>query len=733
MKQIVQNLKTGKVEVVEVPTPAVRRNGVLVRNHYSVISLGTEGGTVRLAKMNLLKKARSRPEQARKVIQLAKTDGPLRAYQVAMQRLDTPVPLGYSCAGTVITVGAEVDDVKVGDRVACGGAGWANHAEVVSVPRNLVVKVSKTVDLHHAAFTTMGAIALNSTRAADVRLGENVVVIGLGLVGLLTVQVLHAAGCNVLGVDLDPGKVALAKELGAYRSLPRSAPNLAEHVAAFANGAGADAVIITAATSSNDPVELAGELARFRGRVVVVGRVGMDAPRETYLYKELQLHTSLAYGPGNRDPLYEEKGLDYPLPFVRWTENRNMAAFVRLLETKAVDVEPLITHEFDLAEVEQAYRLLDGSAEDEKKPIGIILRYEPIPSEPTQERIPLRSLDRPQRQGGAEKVGVGVIGAGSFAMDTMVPILAKVKTARLRAIASASGLSAQNLGRKYGFEYCTSDYRAILDDPEVHGVFILTRHNLHAPLTIEALEHGKHVFVEKPLALTMEELAAVREAWQKSDCYVMVGFNRRYAPMAIKLKEFFASRSQPVVMLYRVNASYKPPEHWLHDPEVGGGRILGEACHFIDFMYFLTDSRAVRVYTVSVRGGGGVVDDDNVLITLEFEDGSIGSVAYASNGDRAFGKERCEVFCENKVGVLDDFRSLRLMTGGKSDRERNWFTQDKGHFQEISHFFAGLRSGKGLSQGFHDALHVSVVALHAVESLRSAIPVEVNLEQQHLV
>jgi predicted dehydrogenase/threonine dehydrogenase-like Zn-dependent dehydrogenase len=695
MKQVLQNFRTGELKVEDVPAPVVRSGFVLVRNHYSLISSGTEGSTVKLGQMSLLGKARARPEQVRKVLQVVRTEGWLTAYQAAMRSLDMPVALGYCCAGQVIKVGSGVNDIRVGDQVACGGAGYANHAEVVSVPRNLCVKVPDGVDLRHAAFTTLGSIAMQSARVADVRLGENVVVIGLGLVGLLAVQILQAAGCNVLGTDINPGRTQFASEQGFCQAARRDAANLHEKVMAFCGGYGADVIIITAAAPNNDPVVLAGELARYKGRVVVVGRTEMKAPRETYLFKELELCTSLAYGPGTGDRSYEEQGLDYPIGYVRWTENRNMAAFMQLVAERKVQLEPLITHEFDITDAPQAFQVITGQAGEPS--IAVLLRYPqaetPI-SEP--ERIPLQPLA--VRRGGRalDVVGVGVIGAGSFATNVMVPILAKVKKVELRGIASATGVRARALGKRYGFAYCAADAQEILNDPQTDCIFILTRHDTHAALTVAALEAGKHVFVEKPLAINEEELKLVEEAQRRTGLNVMVGFNRRYAPLALKLKEFFANRAQPMSIIYRANVGYRPPGHWLHDPVQGGGVIIGEACHFIDFCHWLVGAPPVEVSTYKLGGTEhGLIPEDNVHIVLNFADGSLATVAYLSNGSKAYSRERVEAHGESGSGMLEDFCLLKLVRGlGATKRERAILKQDKGYAGGVTQFLASVLGGQ---------------------------------------
>lgn len=727
MKQIIQNYKTGELRVVEVPQPALRPHGVLVRNHYSLISVGTEGSSVKLAQRNLLGKAQERPDLARKVINVAKRDGILTAYRAAMRSLDTPLPLGYSSAGTVIGVGSEVADIKVGDRVACGGAGYANHAEVVYVPRNLCIKLPDEVDLRSAAFVTVGAVAMQSVRIADVRLGETVAVIGLGLVGLLTLQVLKSAGCCVIGIDIDPQKVELAKQIGANDAVARQDPNLIGRVNQLTGGVGVDAVIITASTKSNDPVVLGGEIARYRGRVIVVGRIDMNVPRDTYLYKELQFLTSLSYGPGRHDPRYEEKSIDYPIGYVRWTENRNMQAFAELLRSGDVRVEPLITHEFPIDEAAQAYDMITGKAPTDKKWIGVLLKYDPerkidVP------RISLR--DETTYTPASGKVNIGVIGAGSFARNVLMPILSKAPNVELGAIATATGFSARTMGEKYGFAYCAESAEEIIRDSGIDAVMILTRHDTHGPLVAEALEAGKAVYVEKPLAVNPGHLEQVIAAWKatQSQGRVMVGFNRRFAPLALRLKGFFDGRSQPMVMTYRVNAGFQPRDHWIHDPLEGGGRIVGEGCHFVDFMQFLTGARPVSVWSQSVGGTArqDIINEDNVMVHVTFDDGSIGTLIYASSGDKSFSKERVEVFCDNAVGVLEDFRSLQLVRGGRTKKVSGGINQDKGHKAEVQQFITAVAEGKPFPVRFEDYVLTTRVTFGALASQKSNQPVPIG-------
>jgi predicted dehydrogenase len=715
MKQILENLRNGDIRVEDVPAPVVRPGFVLVRNHYSVISKGTEGGTVKLGQMGLLAKARARPEQARKLVALARSQGLLTAYQVAQRALDMPMVLGYSSSGQVIEAGAGIDDLTPGDLVACGGSGFANHAEIVCVPRNLCVPVPAGVESRHASFTTLGAIALQSVRVADCRLGEGVVVIGLGLLGLLCAQILRAAGCRVFGIDVDSRRVAQVIERGYCQAALASADNLLEQVKAFTGGAGADAVIVTAATENNQPVTLAGELARVKGRVVVVGRTLMNAPRETYLFKELELRTSMAGGPGTGDPTYEEWGIDYPHAYVRWTENRNMEAFLALIAGGRLDVEGLITREYPVEAAQEAFAL--AISESGGLTTGILLRYPMEPLRPGRAAIVLRALETPGHAG----IGVSVVGAGSHASNELVPLLAKSRGIELRGIASATGMRAQSLGRKYHFAFCDSTPEAILADDRTACVYVLTRHDSHAPLASAALRAGKHVFVEKPLAMNEDELLELRAAQRAGGGALMVGFNRRYAPLAIRLKEFFRDRAQPMSITYRANVGYRPPGHWLHDPVQGGGVVLGEACHFIDFCHWLTGAKLARLAVKHLDGSGtGLISEDNLHITLGFDDGSVATVCYLSNGATAAPREQVEVHCDQKSAALTDFKRLQFYRGFKVSSSRLWFSADMGHAAQAAAFIQAIASGDPAKidlEGYFDSSLSTLLAAGAARTV----------------
>lgn len=717
MKQVLQNFNTGALEVHEVPVPMLSPDGVLVRTHYSLISAGTEGGTVRLAKMNLLQKARSRPDLVKKVLNVVRTDGLFTAFDAVVSNLDAPVPLGYSAAGEIVEVGQRVADLKVGDHVACFGAFYANHAEVNAIPRNLCVRLPEGVSLREAAFCMLGAIALGGVRQSQVDLGSTALVIGLGLIGQITVQLLKAAGCRVFGVDLDPAKVEQARQSGADGAMPRDDPHLEEAIAALSNGLGVDATLITAATSSTDPIELAGRATRPRGRVVALGRLPYELPRQEYLFKELAFVTTLAYGPGVNDPDYEQKGHDYPAAHVRWSGNRNVQAVINLIAEGKLALGPLVTHEFTIDEADRAFALLTG--ENPEPSVGILLRY-PVDAPYTRPTIHLNDA-RGRR---SDRPGVGVIGAGSHAVSFMFDAI-KAQKVDLRGIVSAGGFKARWYGEKYGFAYAASDPAELFQDEALDAVFVLSRHNSHADLTIQALQHGKDVFVEKPLCLSAAELEAIIAAQAEHGGRVMVGYNRRFAALGRQLRQQVAHRAQPLAVTYRMNAGFRPATHWLHDLEIGGGLILGEAVHFIDFIQYLVGALPVRVFAQSVHSPtGDILDADNVTINLGYADGSMGVVHYLSGGDKSFGRERIEVFGDNAIAVLEDWRSLVISKDGRR-RKSQHLKQDKGFQQEVATFIQAIAQDEALPMSFQEVVAGMRAALGALDSLRTGQPIDI--------
>jgi predicted dehydrogenase/threonine dehydrogenase-like Zn-dependent dehydrogenase len=631
MKQLVQSLRSGRVYLADVPVPQVEGNRLLVRTQASLISAGTERMLAQLARKGLLGKARARPDLVKKVLAKLRRDGFWATLRSVQQQLDRWIPLGYSATGEVIAVGPYVTQFKPGQRVACAGAGVANHGEYNSVPQLLAAAVPAEVPPEDAAYATLGAIALHGVRNADVRVGEYVVVIGLGLLGQLTVQILRAAGCRVAGLDPVPARCELAKQSGADLALPPECTCVGA-IRNWSHGLGADAIIITAATASNAPVELAAELARDRARVVMVGVTGMNIPRKSYYEKELTFIVSRSYGPGRYDRNYEDHGHDYPPGYVRWTEQRNLQAFLELVACGAVKPSLLTTHRFPIDQAVEAYELMLRGKEAY---LGIVLTY---PEE--QPVLPAGRIELPAAVSSVRKdvLGVSFVGAGNFAQGVLLPILRKHPKVRFRGIVTASGLTAHTVGKKYGFAFCATDIREVLDDAQTDVVFIVTRHSQHAPMVCQALEAGKAVFCEKPLAITAEQLEQVRLTWERTGLPLMVGFNRRFAPLAQELKEFVRGRG-PLSVTYRVNAGPIPPDHWLADP-AEGGRIIGEACHFFDFFAYLTDSHPVECERLSPDG---VSPRDDGQFLVRYGDGSICHLVYTTTGSPGFSKERVEV------------------------------------------------------------------------------------------
>ena len=699
MQQLVQNLKNGDMAVLEVPFPALNPGHILVRNHYSVISAGTEGKTVKDARLGYIGKARTRKRELAQVIDSVKVNGLTTTYQRVMHRLEAPSALGYSCAGEVIALGAGVTGLSIGDRVACAGS-TAVHAEVITAPVNLCVPVPYDVDLKHAAFTTLGAIAMQGVRRAELGLASNCVVIGLGLVGLLTLQLLEAAGVQVVGIDIDTDRIVLARRLGYGKIVHREDPLLNEIIQDISRGEGTDAVIITAGTSSHDPINLAGQLCRKKGRVVIVGSVPTGFSRGTYYKKELDLVMSCSYGPGRYDKMYEQKGLDYPISHVRWTENRNMLAFVDLLSRKKLDIESLITHTFPLESSQEAYQMI---LERTKSFTGIVLEYDT--SRRLSRRVALKYQYRSE-----DEVNIGLIGAGSFAQNVLLPALKGRGT--LIGVASGRPNNARYAAEKFGFDYCTGELEEVLEDDRINTIFIATRHDLHAPLILQAMEKGKHVFVEKPLCLCQEDLDFIRNAYESHQVQLMVGFNRRFAPHIEKLKKSLQPEI-PVAINYRINAGTLPSDHWVHDAEQGGGRIIGEVCHFIDLACFLAGTKPSSIAAHALSDVSGL--NDTVTINLAFENGSTASIAYFSNGNKKLEKERLEIFSGGQVAIVEDFKSMSVY-GNRYEKTR-LRRQDKGHDRQIDRFLHALRSGVAAPISMDEIYHSMQTTFNIEESI----------------
>jgi len=690
VKQLIQDFKSGQIKLVDVPPPALAPGCVRVRNAFSLVSAGTERATVNLAQQSLVGKARSRPDLVKRVVDTVKREGLSAAVRKVQSQLDQWKTLGYSCAGTIVEVGEGVIELSVGDRVACAGQDYASHAEMVVVPQNLCAKLPESVEFEHAAFTTLGAIAMQGVRQADVRIGEVVAVIGLGLVGQLTVQILKAAGCCVLGVDVNEAAADLASRCGCDSVVRLPQQDAERAAAALTNGFGVDAAIIAAAAPTNDPIELAAKICRDRGRVVMVGVTGMEIPRDLFYAKELEFRLSRSYGPGRYDPLYEEKGVDYPIGYVRWTEQRNMEAFVRLLASQRVNVAPLITHTFAIDDAPKAYELIAGKTEE--RFVGVLLQY------PKGDGRGGKVETTPKRLSPAAphaSVVLGVIGAGRYAQGVLLPQFKANADVTLRTVCTATGVKAEKAKEKFGFESCTTTWRDVLADKAVNAVAIATRHDLHASIVCEALRAGKAVFCEKPLCLRREELEEViRTIKDSGNTRLMVGFNRRFAPFAAKVRELAA----PLVMRYRVSVQPLPAEHWINDPDTGGGRILGEVCHFIDFLRFAARSRMVSVFA---QGFGA----ENVQVSLRFADGSVGSIDYFNVADAGLEKERFEVFGGGQHVVVDDFR-------------------EKGQAKEVKQFVQAVKTGGSMPIPVDEILESTRATLAVLESMRTGRSVE---------
>ncbi|HJP94849.1 MAG TPA: bi-domain-containing oxidoreductase [Pyrinomonadaceae bacterium] len=716
MKQVLQNRKTGRPFVGEVPVPALQKGRVLVRTVASLISAGTERAAVELVSKGLVQEARQRPDLVKAVVAKVKNEGLLNTFASVRDKMAASQALGYSAAGIVSAVADDVTEFQIGDRVACAGVGFAAHAEVLSVPKNLCVHLPDDVSFESGAYGTLGAIALQGVRLAEPTLGESVVVIGLGLVGQLTVQLLKANGCRVFGLELEQSRVSLALELGADRALV-SNEDAAREIETWTRGHGADAVLITAATDSNQPVELAAQVSRLKGRVIVVGMTGMDIPRAPFFSRELKLIVSMSYGPGRYDPDYEERGHDYPLPYVRWTENRNIESFLQLVGDRRVDVERLTTHRFPITEAEHAYRLISGDVQEPY--LGVVLNYDPEAE--VVRKVSLGAA--PAARKSEKSIVLGVIGAGGYVPAMLLPHF-KNEGVELRSIATATGVSAQNVGKRFGFAYAVSSADEVLDDASVNLVVIGTRNATHAELARKALERNKHVFVEKPLALNDAQLESVLDAAKSSTAKLMVGFNRRFAPLGQRAKEFFAHCDAPLSVLYRVNAGRIPNEHWMQDAEEGGGRILGEVCHFIDFIQYVTGAQPVSVFAESLSAKSSkIVDADSVFITLRFADGSNGAVAYLSEGDKSLAKERVEIFGAGRVFVLDDFRRATLYKDGREE-QLTMKAQDKGQQAQVRAVCSNVLAGGAVPIALDELAATTRATFRVLDSLRERRPFE---------
>lgn len=720
MKQVSQSIKDGRIQVLDVPPPTLRPHGVIVRTAWSLISAGTERAKVDLGQKSLLGKARSRPDQVSQVIEKVRRDGLLQTCRTVMARLEEQSALGYSCAGIITAAGELAGGFKPGDRVACGGGEYANHAEIVYVPGTLCVPVPDDVGLDEAAFATVGAIALQGVRQSGATLGDRVAVVGLGLVGLLTVQLLRAAGCEVAGMDPDSARCAIAAGFGAGKVTSDAGEAAARSLMAATGQQGYDAVILTAATKDDGPVRFAGQIARDRGTVVIVGDVGMHVPRSPFYEKELTLKLSRSYGPGRYDPMYEELALDYPIGYVRWTEQRNMAEFVQLIAERKLDVKPLITHRFAIDAAADAYAVTTQRGSGS---LGVLLEYPQIDqAQAEQQRIWVhRPTEAAAKPGG---VGISLLGAGNFATATLLPALSADKRFVPRGVYTTSGLSARDVAERNGFAFCAGSEDEMLSDAETTAVIIATRHASHAGLAQKALRAGKTVFVEKPLAITEAELTAVVAAQRDTGGRLTVGFNRRFSQLTQTVARELLRRSSPMALLIRVNAGPIPPTHWIQRLEEGGGRIIGEMCHFVDLAAYLVGQPAFSVSAVSADPDKPPVLRDTLATTLSYADGSIATLLYAAVGDTSYPKERVEVFSEGDVMVIDDFRTLTITRGGRTTTER-LRRPDKGHAAEMRSFLDLAQGADVPALTFADCVASMATTFKVVESLTTGLPVSV--------
>lgn len=704
MQQLTQKLGSGDMVIQDVPYPQLGKGMVIVKNHYSIISAGTEGSTVVAARKSLIGKAKERPQQVKQVIDTLKKQGPVQTYRAVMKKLDAYSPLGYSCAGEVVEVGEGVTEFEVGDKVACAGAGYANHAEIVSVPVNLCVKLEGDANLKDAAYNTLGAIAMQGVRQADLRLGESCVVIGLGLLGQLAALILKASGVTVIGIDVSEAAVDQAVQNKVVDlGLTRNAAGIEEQILNATNGHGADAVIIAAATSSLDPINFAGAIARKKGKVVVLGAVPTGFDRDPYWYrKELELKMACSYGPGRYDLNYEEKGIDYPLPYVRWTEKRNMEAFQNLIATKRIDIGYLTTHEFEFDNAKEAFDLVVSKTEPFT---GIALKYDTSRTV-SKEKIKTSETSK------LGKVNMSFIGAGSYAQGNLLPNIPESNEVGRVGVLTNTGTTSKRVAEKFKFQFCATEEADVLDD-NTNTVFVATRHDSHGPYVLKSLQANKNVFVEKPLCLLEAELEEIIQAQTVSKKAVMVGFNRRFSPLTEKLKK--AVGNNPMTMIYRINAGAIPKGTWIQDAEIGGGRILGEVCHFIDYLTYLNGSLPIKVSASALPDANQLNDTLNILI--QFENGSSGVIGYYANGSKAMTKEYVEVFSAGMSATLNDFKELRIYGKGKP-KKKKLLNQNKGQKEMVTTFVEGLLKDGKAPIPFSEIVAVTRASFKVLESIK---------------
>ena len=715
MKQLIQNFKTGELYVDELPAPSLSNAMVLVENEFSLVSAGTEKGTVKVAQSSLLGKAKQRPDLVAQVLQNIKKEGLMATLEKVRTKLDSLKALGYSTAGVVKASMDTNGKFKVGDRVACAGQDFASHAEVVAIPQNLVVKIPDNVSFEEASFTTLGAIALQGVRQANPTIGENICVIGLGLLGQITCQLLAANGCRVFGIDVSNAMVELAQKVSNTTAISRNDVGLKTAVETFTRGMGFDKVIITAAAPTNDPIELSAEIARKKGQIIIVGAVKMDLPREPYFFKkELELKMSCSYGPGRYDKVYEELGNDYPYAYVRWTEQRNMEAFLDLVSLGRLNLKELITHTFDIDDAVKAYDLVLGKVQEPF--VGILLRYPPSNTKHTKTIAAVA-----QKTTG--KLNASFIGAGSFAQSYLIPNLKGLNVA-LNTVVTNNGINAKNVAGKFGFASASTNADEVMLDKNADVVFVASRHDSHASYVEKSLKANKHVFVEKPLCLNEVELASIDAIMQQNTkALLMVGFNRRFAPVSVELNKLFSKITEPKVVNIRVNAGFIPLDHWTQQTDIGGGRIVGEICHFIDLMQFFTNAKPIKVYADCIASNSAQAkNDDNIAIVIRFSDGSIGNLIYVANGDKSLPKERIEVFAGNICGVINDFKDGMIYNNNKATSIKS---SGKGHSQEVAAFVHAIEKGAASPIAYESIYATTLTTFKILDAIRTGLPQDV--------
>ncbi|MCL6088006.1 MAG: bi-domain-containing oxidoreductase [Actinobacteria bacterium] len=720
MKQLVQNYKTGELFLADIPMPILAWSGAVVRNHYSLISAGTERTKIEIGQKSLLAKAKSRPDLVKKVLDNIKTEGLVTTAKNVFKKLEEFSPLGYSSCGEVIEITNDMQDIKLGDRVACAGAGFANHAEYVFIPKNLLVKVPDNVDAEDASFATVGAIAMQGVRLTNCQLGSKVMVIGLGLIGQLTTQILNASGIEVFGADIEESKVNKGFENGLKFGCNINSPDLEEKVLSFTNGNLFDGAIITASTSSNKPTEIAGKLCREKGKVVVVGAVKMDVPREDYYKKEIDIVISRSYGPGRYDRVYEEAGIDYPLSYVRWTENRNMQSFLDLIANKRIDLKNLISKTYDFYnEYEIAYKDILGEAAINN--YGLIFKYnveKPLENRKEDIKVSEKKVDN-------KKIIASFIGSGSYAQKFLFPLFAGNSEVKLKSISSATGLSAANVAKRYKFETILNNPDNAFEDKENNLVIIATRHNTHADYVLKSIKSGKNVFVEKPLCIMRKELEEINKEYQKGNSILMVGFNRRFSKITKEVKKYFDNRNYPLIVNYRINAGKIDKSLWIQDIEVGGGRIIGELCHFIDLAAHIIDKKPVSVYAAGFADNKEIMLTDTLILTIEYGDGSIANISYLANGNKQLPKEYIEIFGGGISAVINDFKSGNIYTdNGIKMLKVN--CQDKGQKQMVPMFIDKLvKEGKSLIP-YEEIYNTTLLTFLIIDSLKTGKKIKIE-------